>query len=184
MQNNKTRFLVFSALFIALTFVVTYTIKIPLLSGYFNLGDVIIMLGAIIFGKNLGFIAGSFGSALADILSGYTVYAPLTFIIKGLEGYLCGYIANYKQEKFDNKKIIIGTFAAGILMALGYFLAEAFILKSLSSALNVNRDIQFGIKVATVNLPFNLLQGLLSGLVSSIIGIALKNNPAIKKVKI
>ena len=31
-------------------------------------------------------------SALADIIAGYAFYAPITFIVKGLQGYICAWI--------------------------------------------------------------------------------------------
>ncbi|ACM60860.1 putative membrane protein [Caldicellulosiruptor bescii] len=183
-MKNGVRFWVFSGVIIALVFVLTFTIKIPLMAGYFNIGDVVIMLSSILFGKSIGFMGGSFGSALADIVSGYTIYAPFTFVIKGLEGFICGLIF----EKIEGKKkwasFIISTMLSGILMAVGYFLSEAFVLKYLSSALNINRNLQFGLKVALANLPFNLLQGVLSAIISIILAVPLYNNKFIRKMRI
>jgi uncharacterized membrane protein len=183
-MKNGVRFWVFSGVIIALVFVLTFTIKIPLMAGYFNIGDVVIMLSSILFGKSIGFMGGSFGSALADIVSGYTIYAPFTFVIKGLEGFICGLIF----EKIEGKKkwasFIISTMLSGILMAVGYFLSEAFVLKYLSSALNINRNLQFGLKVALANLPFNLLQGILSAIISIILAVPLYNNKFIGKMRI
>jgi len=58
------------------------------------------------------------------------------------------------------------------------------VLKYLSSALNINRDLQFGLKVALANLPFNLLQGTLSAIISIILAVPLYNNKFIGKMKI
>jgi len=183
-MDKKTKFWVFSGILIAAVFVLTFTIKIPLLTGYFNIGDVIIMLAAILFGKGIGFLSGSFGSALSDIASGYLVYAPFTFIIKGLEGYICGLIFE-KLEKGKNQNLgfITSTILSGIWMAVGYFFAEAFVLKYVSSALNVNRDLQFGFKTALVNLPFNLLQGILSAAIAIILVVPLYKNKFIGKMR-
>ncbi|WPX07924.1 ECF transporter S component [Anaerocellum danielii] len=183
-MKNGVRFWVFSGIMIALVFVLTFTIKIPLLAGYFNIGDVIIMISSILFGKSIGFMSGSFGSALADIASGYTIYAPFTFIIKGLEGFICGLIFEKlepKQKKWVS--FILSTVSSGIFMAAGYFLSEASVLKYLSSALNINRDLQFGLKVALANLPFNLLQGILSAIISVILVVPLYNNKFIGKMR-
>ncbi|ADQ45819.1 hypothetical protein Calkro_0947 [Caldicellulosiruptor kronotskyensis 2002] len=183
-MKNGVRFWVFSGVIIALVFVLTFTIKIPLMAGYFNIGDVVIMLSSILFGKSIGFMGGSFGSALADIVSGYTIYAPFTFVIKGLEGFICGLIF----EKIEGKKkwasFIISTMLSGILMAVGYFLSEACVLKYLSSALNIKRNLQFGLKVALANLPFNLLQGVLSAIISIILAVPVYNNKFIGKMRI
>ena len=48
---------------------------------------------ALVFGWRIGGIAGGVGSALADALGGYFIWAPWTLIIKGIEGILVGTIA-------------------------------------------------------------------------------------------
>jgi len=180
----KSKKMVYSALMIALVFVVTYLIKIPLLAGYFNVGDVIIMLTALLFGKTTAFLAGSFGSALSDIVLGFIIYAPFTFIIKGFEGYITAALFNKLILKNENLKLFISTFVSGLFMAFGYFICEAFFLKTISSTFGINKDIEFGLKVALVNLPFNILQGVLSSVIATILGIAMLKNPMIRKLRI
>ena len=69
----------------ALCCVATMIIKIPSpLKGYLNLGDCVVLLSGWLLGPAYGFAAAGIGSALADIFSGYVIYAPATFIIKGL----------------------------------------------------------------------------------------------------
>lgn len=183
-MKSKTKFWIFSGIFIAVVFIVTYSIKIPLFTGYFNIGDVIIMICAILFGKNMAFIAGGFGSGLADLASGYVVYAPFTFIIKGFEGYICSLIfKSFERSKKSNQGFIISTLIAGIIMAVGYFLVESFVLKYISSTLNVNRDLQFGFRAALVNFPFNLLQGVLSAVVATILAGPMYKNEYLRKLR-
>ena len=94
------------------------------------------------FGKKGGFLVGGIGSALADILLGWGVYAPITFIAKGLEGFVAGYL----MEKSWGKRFpILPAIAGGIVMAGGYYGAEIFM---------------YGAKAALVNFPANILQGL------------------------
>ena len=51
------------------------------------------------------------------------MFAPLTLITKGLEGYLCGYI----YEKFPSLKAsVIASIVGGIVMVTGYFIGEIF----------------------------------------------------------
>ena len=54
------------------------------LKGYVNLGDGIVLLSAWVLPLPYGIVAAGLGSALADLFSGYTVYAPATFVIKAL----------------------------------------------------------------------------------------------------
>ncbi|MFW6381641.1 MAG: ECF transporter S component, partial [Bacillota bacterium] len=83
LKELSARVLAYLALFIALVAVATY-LHIPgPSSSYFNMGEVAIYIIALTFGARAGGIAGAAGSALVDILLGYSIWAPFTFIIKG-----------------------------------------------------------------------------------------------------
>lgn len=116
-----------SAIMTALVCVATMLIQIPnpATRGYINVGDAMIFVSALTFGAIAGGIAGGFGSALADILSGYGFYAPFTLVIKGLEGALAGLITDRKSLTRDLLATVIG----GSEMILGYFLAEFYLLQ-------------------------------------------------------
>jgi uncharacterized membrane protein len=126
LSNLDTRSLSFLALFIAFTAVATY-LHIPgPSSSYFNLGEVAIYTIALTFGAKAGGIAGGVGSALMDIILGYSIWAPFTFVIKGLEGLLVGKISSQNEKKFDRK--IFAIIVGGNVMILGYAIAKAFLL--------------------------------------------------------
>ena len=80
--------LVMAALFAALACVATMSIKIPTpgTSGYIHPGDAIVILAGVVLGPAWGFLAGGIGSAMADLLGGYFVYVPITFVIKVKKG--------------------------------------------------------------------------------------------------
>ena len=132
----KTRKIVFSALFASLVCVATMIIKIPSpLSGYVNLGDSTVLLSGFVLGP-YGILAAAVGSCLADVFSGYLVYAPVTFVIKGLMAYI--------MYKFS-KKAVIGAIVAEIIMAAGYYVFEGFL---------------YGFSASLVNIPANLIQAV------------------------
>lgn len=138
-KEISTKTLVYYAVFIALTTVMTMiAIPMPATKGYLNLGDMVIFLSAIFLGKSGGLIVGGVGSSMADILLGYTHYAPITLVVKGIEGLLVGFLL----EK--NVKPIIAAMIGGIFMASGYLTVELFI---------------YG-KAAFVSFPGNIGQGL------------------------
>ena len=88
-QMGQTRALVMTGLFAALGCVATLVLQIPSpTGGYLNLGDTVVILGAYLLGPALGATAGGVGPALADLLSGYTVYVPATLVIKAVMGLL------------------------------------------------------------------------------------------------
>jgi len=77
--------------YVVVVMLVTRFFVIPLPSGgYFNFGDVFVVFSGLMLGKRGGAVAGGVGAAIADIISGYAVFAPLTLIAKGVEGFICG----------------------------------------------------------------------------------------------
>lgn len=119
----------FAALFAALCCIGTIVIAIPLATGYFNVGDVFVMLAGWCLGPIYGTLAAAIGSGLADIISGYTIYAPATFLIKGAEAFLAYFIwflmkKIIKGDKWDILPRSISAVVGGFCMAIGYFLYE------------------------------------------------------------
>jgi len=68
-------------------------VPLPGLRIYFNLGEGVIYTIALLLGARYGGACGGIGAALADILLGYPLWAPLTLVIKGLEGFVVGKLA-------------------------------------------------------------------------------------------
>ena len=82
---GNTRKIVMSAMLSALICVATMIIKIQITpNGYVNFGDGVVILAGFLLGPLYGFMAAGIGSALADLLSGFVVYMPITFVVKGL----------------------------------------------------------------------------------------------------
>lgn len=145
-----------AALVCVLTMVIS--IPIPATLGFINIGDIGVMISGLLFGPIIGGFSGGIGSALADIFLGFPLYAPATLIIKGLEGFVVGLIANPKEnyEKLDGKDIL-GVLVGGSIMVFGYFLYE-LILFGLQGALYesiLNGLVQLGIG-AVVSILFAL----------------------------
>ena len=90
-MRNSNRRLVTAAMMAAMTVIATMVITIPTAGGgYVNIGDALVILSGWLLGGPYGALAAGIGSALADVLSGYAVYAPATFVIKALMGFIVG----------------------------------------------------------------------------------------------
>ena len=130
-MNNNLKKLILAALFAALSCVATMSIRIPTpgTGGYIHPGDAIVILSGVILGPVWGFLAGGIGSALSDLIGGYFIYVPITFVIKGLVALAAGLLYQKigKNQKSRYIAVILGGVADIILVAGGYFVCEFFI---------------------------------------------------------
>jgi uncharacterized membrane protein len=146
-----------AAVFAALVCIATivFTISIPATSGYFNLGETVIYVAALLFGPYVGGLAGGVGASIADMIVA-AQFAPGTLVIKGIEGLIVGFL-NRRLPKWMEKlslNAIIAVIVGGLEMVAGYFLYENLVLN-------------YSIAAATVEIPFNIVQ-MLVGLIVSI----------------
>lgn len=169
-MKTATQKIVISALFAALTCVATMVIKIPSpLQGYLNLGDGFVLLSAWILPPAYAFFAAGVGSALADLLSGYILYAPATLIIKGLMApvaYGC-FRLFVKRVNRTASRIFSGSLAE-IVMILGYFLFEGIL---------------YGFGASLVNIPANAVQAVAGILVGVLLMKVFEKENILKLLK-
>jgi energy-coupling factor transport system substrate-specific component len=125
MRDIEIRDIVLSGVMIALVAVFTLTIRVPfaLTRGYFNFCDVGVYLASFAFGPWIGLVAGGLGGALADLVGGYTLYAPLTLLAHGLQGLVAGAIAG---RSLNVPRMVAGWAAGAVVMVGIYFLGEAY----------------------------------------------------------
>ena len=144
-----------TALMASMVCVATMVIKIPSpLEGYLNIGDCIVLLCGWLLPPGYAFFAAGLGSALADLFSGYLIYAPATFVIKGamaVIAFFCFKLLNKRLGKLASQ--IIGGVIAEIIMILGYFVFEGFL---------------YGFAPSVVNIPANGVQGV-AGLILGVV---------------
>jgi len=130
-------------LFAAITAAITMLVRIPIpgTGGYLNVGDMAVIFCGLFLRGWLGAIAGGVGSAIADILGGFFIFAPVTFIAKGLEGLIAGTLGT------KSKYWLI---PAVLAMVVLYFIAEILIPG-------------MGFAAALSELPFNIIQAIVGG---------------------
>ena len=146
-MKTNTQKIVTASMLAALCCVATMIIKIPSpLKGYINLGDCVVLLSGWLLPPAYGFAAAGIGSALADLFSGYIIYAPATFIIKGIMAIIARFCFKGMCNKLGRTPArIIGGVLAETAMILGYFLFEGFM---------------YGFAPSVVNIPANAVQGI------------------------
>ena len=99
MDKQKLKRMVRGALLAAIVAAMTMLIKLPVpaTGGYVHPGDGAIFLAAYLMGPWAA-IPAALGSALADILGGYAVYAIPTALIKGAMGWIAGRLIAEKKK--------------------------------------------------------------------------------------
>jgi len=161
----RTRDLVICSLLTAMVFIATrfMNIRLPVSvnGGLIHLGNTILFMSAIVFGKNKGAIAGAFGMGLFDILSGWMLWAPFTFIIRGVMGYITGHVA-YLNNKNGNSLVynIMGILAASIFMIVGYYITEVILYGNIMAPIT--------------SIPGNIIQLAVGAVVAIPLSAALK----------
>lgn len=167
--------LVFTSIFIALCFVATSMIKIPISVGwgYIHLGDAVVMLAGMLLGPGLGAIAAGLGSALADVAGGYAHYAIPTLLVKAMLAFFVGLAYKSVKNKMTERgavRYIYHMVAAIVVVTGGYFLAD-FVL---ASFLIVNPEGSTPLYYAAFGLPWNTLQVAFGAVVSMLLYVPLK----------
>lgn len=172
-SNNKTRTfeLILSAMCIALVFVATLllNIKLPITAngGLVHLGTAMLFIVSILFGPKKGAIAGAFGMGLFDLMSGWTLWAPITFIARGLQGYIVGKIAWSNGRKGNNIAInLLATIVSMPPMIAVYYLGEGIMYSNWIAP--------------AASIPGDLVQNILGVIISIPVCIFLKKIPAFK----
>lgn len=130
LKNSKVRLITTTALFTALVTIGTVVIQIPVPGkGYTHFGDSMIYLAACILPAPAALFASGVGAAIADLLTGYAIYAPATFIIKMLNVVPFILIRIYlKKKKKDDRILNFQTafmlIPTSLVTIFGYLIAE------------------------------------------------------------
>ena len=130
------------AILTAVVVVFTMVVKIPTARGYLNLSDVAILFIALTFGPWTALLTAGLGAALADLLSGYAQWAPISFVCHGLEGLLVALIVRGDASSWVRKAL---AYVAALVMVVGGY----FLLSGLFIA---------GFGVAAAEIPGNFAQ--------------------------
>ena len=157
-NDKKTKRLALAGQLCGATLLLTL-LSIPLPSGYgyVNLGDAGVFLCARLLPGGLGALAAGVGAALADLILGWAVYAPVTLLIKGLTALLAG-LALRRAKKAGLPLSLL----CCLLVPLGYFLYETILLTAPVAAVNVLPNaLQAAIGAALGTLVGRHLQALI-----------------------
>lgn len=160
MGSNKIKEMMFCGLAMAIVFIMTVFISIPIGQfGYVNVGDGGVLLFSTFLHPFFAFLGAGIGSAMADLYLGYSQYAIFTFLIKGFEGLIVSIFFHFLKNRIQYVSFVI----AIVWMILGYYLTDALLYGDFIVALG--------------GIGFNAIQGFIS------LMIALLLHPILGKIK-
>jgi len=152
---------------VAITAVMTALVMLGILivhiptptGGYVHLGDILIYFAAFAFGPIVGGVAGGFGAALSDVISGYAIFALMSLIVHGVQGYVVGRMAHGKTSL---PRLILAAVVGGIILVVGYYIGEVLLFGYIQPTPTSAGTLAFGY-AATELIP-NTLQAIFGAL--------------------
>jgi uncharacterized membrane protein len=144
------------AVLAAVTTVLTRLVQIPTPArGYLNLGDAVIVFTAITLGPLSAMFAGGLGTALADLLSPFAVWGPISLVVHGAQGLVVGLIARVRPGTLWLN--IVGGVVGIVIMAGGYLAGGSLVA---------------GFGASLADIPGNLIQGAVGVLLGILLAAA------------
>lgn len=165
---------VHALLLATLTCIATMIVKLPIPSkGYVNLGDGFMLSCGMILGPITGALAAGAGSALADLINGYSSIAPATFVIKALSATVAAVIykllaRKYLTTHYSYMDVSIAGAAGEAFMIFGYFVYDIMLIIFGSDRLS-RTILSQAVSSAAVSLPYNLLQAAIGITITSVV---------------
>ncbi len=170
-SSQNTMDLIITAMLIALVFLSTFflNIKLPIAAngGLVHLGTAMLFIASILFGPKKAALAGAIGMGLFDIVGGWTLWAPITIVARGLQGYIVGKIAWSKGRNGTSIAFnVIATIVSIPFMIAVYYIGEGIL---------------YGNWIAPLaSIPGDLVQNILGIIVAVPVCVALKKVPYFK----
>jgi uncharacterized repeat protein (TIGR04002 family) len=153
-MKSNIKILCLSGIFTALVFVFTAFLHIPSHTGYTHVGDAFIYLAACLLPFPYALFVGAVGAMLADLLTGFALWAPASILIKGVAVlFFC------RKGKIFRLRNNLALIPASVLCIGGYYLYEGLITGNFVAA--------------AAGIPGYLTQSVLSSLLFLVLGLTL-----------
>ena len=169
--SQKTLDLIMTSMLVALVFLSTFflNIKLPISvnGGLVHLGTAMLFIASILFGPKKGALAGAIGMGLFDIVGGWLLWAPITIVARGLQGFIVGKIAWSNGRKGSSLALnVIATIVSIPFMIAVYYFGEVILYGNWI--------------VPLTSIPGDLLQNALGMIIALPVCVALKKVPYFK----
>ena len=154
-RRNTIALMSLSGMLSALVFVITAYLHIPTYNGYLHVGDAFIFLAACLLPMPYAVSVGAIGAMLADVLTGYAIWAPGSVLIKAMIALLF----TCKSKRIVTARNALMLIPAAAISIGGYYFYEVLITGSFAASL--------------AGIPGSSLQALASSAVFLALGLAM-----------
>lgn len=144
---------------------IIFSVYVPSTEGFFNIGESMVFLSALLFGPYVSAFSGGVGSMLADLILGYPHYAPATLVIKACEGFVVGFLVRHNPRLRSRMQWKAFTVLLGVL--IGFLLAAVG-----STYYRGEIELTLGFTTFMVSLPREvwIILGVLAAFLISLVG--------------
>ena len=158
-KSANVKLITLTAIFAAMTYVLTAFLHIPTAKGYIHIGDAVIFIAACILPKPYAAASAAIGASLSDALSGYWIWVPATMLIKALT--VLAFTS--KKPNVVNVRNLTALIPALVLCVGGYGLYSGLLIYG-------------SLPAGFIDAPANLFQTAASAVVIISMTISIKNS--------
>ena len=157
------KYMILSALFAAMIYIMTALVHIPTHQGYVHIGDGCIFLAAALLPAPYAMGAAAIGAGLSDYLSGYALWVVPTMIIKAaMASVFVG-----RRQNIICKRSLFCLVPASVICVGGYYIAGALLAIVSGSAVGA------AFSAAVADIPSNVIQCIGSAALFVFLGTAM-----------
>lgn len=118
----------------------------------------IVIVSAIAFGPNVGFVVGSLSMFASNFIFGQGAFTPFQMLGMGLVGFVCGVIFNGK--KYNTNKFLVAITGGLICFAVYGIIVDSCSVLMMATDFNIKSVMSIYIS----GIPFNLIHGVITAI--------------------
>lgn len=118
----------------------------------------IVIVSAIAFGPNVGFVVGSLSMFASNFVFGQGVFTPFQMLGMGFVGFICGII--FSGKKYNTNRIAVAVIGGLICFSVYGVIVDSCSVLMMTTELNFKSIIS----IYASGLPFNIIHGIITAL--------------------
>ncbi len=162
--HTHLKYLILSALFAAMIYIMTAFVHIPTHQGYVHIGDGCVFLAACLLPAPYAMGAAAIGAGMSDYLSGYAIWVLPTMVIKAA---MASVFVGNRRPDIICKRSLFCLIPASAICVGGYYLSGALL------AILSGSPAAAAFSAAVADIPSNIIQCIGSAALFIFLGTAM-----------